>query len=438
MSSGTGSGAGEEPGPDGAAAERADEIMEGLSALIDADDPGVLDALRAGQAELEDLAARFAGEDWLVPVLLYYRGAVRQELWGRLGDPADRDAAFDLLLPAAENTPNPDEAVVFTLLTAAWDCHTQAPSPRAREAFIRWATLLLARLIADPATPPGDEDVLKLRVQLALMLCDRAKAGGGDRLVDLDRAFELLTLAVESMPEPDPEVVSDLLDAALERHQEAPSPRARDAFIAWATWLLGQPSARPGQPDGLFTDDYPTYLNMQAGSLLNDRADAAGGQPGPGDARRLADLAAAIGHYEAVLAARPAGRPERTEFLAYTVQAYWDLMVVGGVRGELVDRMTGYAREAWTAPDLPEEARAVVGLCLGLGLQEQFSRAGPVSRCRRARPGRRRAVGGTARVARRGSGSRPHRGDHAWPAAGEQGAANGRPGQHARGGRAPA
>ena len=39
----------------GAAAERADEIMAGLSALADADDPGLLDALRAGQGELEGL-----------------------------------------------------------------------------------------------------------------------------------------------------------------------------------------------------------------------------------------------------------------------------------------------------------------------------------------------------------------------------------------------
>lgn len=118
MSSGTGSGAGGEAGRDdgGAAAERADGIMADLSALVDAGDPDVL------------------------------------------------DAAFELQLRAAESTPDPDEAVVFALLTAAWDRHAQAPSPRAREAFISWGTRTLARLAADPGTPPGDEDVFQLRL----------------------------------------------------------------------------------------------------------------------------------------------------------------------------------------------------------------------------------------------------------------------------------
>ena len=104
--------------------------------------------------------------------------------------------------------------------------------------------------------------------------------------------------------------------------------------------------------------------------MLNERADA-------GDGDRAADLTAAIGHYEILLASSPSGDPERAEFLAFTVKAYWDLIDAAGSRDELVDRMTGHAREAWTAPGLPEEIRPNVGLFLGLGLLEQFSRPGP-------------------------------------------------------------
>ena len=256
----------------GAAAERADEIMRYLASL-DAEDPGFETALRAGGLELATLAARFPSEQWLTCGLSGLRGTIFLELWRHYEVSGDLNAACELLLSAVEGTPEPDETAVPDLLLAVGERYQRSQSPRDRDALIKWGTWLLDGLVADPEIPPGDDDLVSLREQLAFMLNDRADARDGDQ---------------------------------------------------------------------------------------------------------HADLTAAIAHYEALLPVKPVGQPDRAELLAFLVHAYFDLIGAVGSTDELVDRMTGHAREAWSAPGLPDDARGVVGFCLGIGLLEQFSRPGPL------------------------------------------------------------
>lgn len=256
----------------GAAAERADEIMEYLASL-DAEGPGFETALRAGGLDLAILAARFPNEHWLTSVLSGLRGAVQLELWRHYEVRGDLNAACELLLSAVEGTPEPDEAAVSDLLLAVGERYQQSQSPRDRDAFIKWGMWQLDRLAADPEIPRDDAYLVSLREEVAFLLNDRADARDGDL---------------------------------------------------------------------------------------------------------LADLTAAIAHYEALLPVRPVGQPARAELLAFIVHAYFDLIGAVGGTDELVDRMAGHARKAWAAPGLADDARGVVGFCLGLSLLEQFSRPGPL------------------------------------------------------------
>ena len=172
-----------------------------------------------------------------------------------------------------------------------------------------------------------------------------------------DAGFEIAMRAGEA-------AVFDLVLACGERYEQSKSSRDRDAFITGGTWLLERVSADPDVPPD---DDDLVFLRTQVAYLLNDRADARDGD-------RIADLTAAIAHYEALLLVKPVGQPDRAELLAFLVDAHFDLMGAVGSTDELVDGMTRHALEAWSAPGLPEDTRGVVGFCLGIGLLEQFSR----------------------------------------------------------------
>jgi hypothetical protein len=195
---------------------------------------------------------------------------------------------------------------------------------------------------------------------------------------DLDAACDLLLTAVETsleLDEPDEDVVAELLLSVRERLHLAPAARDRDIFITWTTWLLDRLPADQEQTDSPAEDIDPLWLREQLALLLHDRADDAADSD-DGNGSRLADLNAAIAHYEALLPTRPVGQADRAELLAFLVHAYWDRMSLTGSQDESVDRLTRHAREAWTAPGLPEEGRAIVGMCLGTGLLEQFARPG--------------------------------------------------------------
>lgn len=262
----------ENPEPDDAdlAAERADEIMESLERILAIDGSDIPDALRSADAELVDMAARFAAVHWLLPVLACYRGFVRLELWQRLGGAADLDAACDLLCFAVESVPEPDASDVFCLLQAV-----------------------------------------------------------GSRL------------------------------------EKAPSPADRDIFISWGSWLLAQVPGEPEEPDGPL-GDHGRSLRYMLACLLHDRAES-------GDGDRAADLDAAIGHFEALVATAPDGPPDG-ELLGLLVSACWDRMDGDSSQYDQMDRLVRHAREAWAAPGLPDDARAPVGLYLGTGLSEQIRR----------------------------------------------------------------
>jgi CHAT domain len=190
------------------AAEEADAIMEGLARYLDADSPDILDAFRSAAAELAKLENRLATAPWLLPELAYYQGLIHQELWGRLGDPADLNAACKLLLQAIDGASQPDEEMVSALLSAIGDRLEKTPSSGDRDTFITWASWQITQPPAEPEQPdhPGNDDnLLALREQAALLLHDRADSGEGDRRADLDSAiehFEVL-IAATSAEAPD-------------------------------------------------------------------------------------------------------------------------------------------------------------------------------------------------------------------------------------------
>ena len=126
-----------------AAGNRADAIMENLAEILAADGPDVVDALRSADRELSALEPCFDPMPWLLPALDGYRGLVRQELWQRLGDPADLDAACELLLSAVAGPEEPDEGDVFELLSATGDRLQERPSAHDRDTFITWGSWLV-------------------------------------------------------------------------------------------------------------------------------------------------------------------------------------------------------------------------------------------------------------------------------------------------------
>jgi len=252
------------------AAGRVDAIMANLAEITAADDPGIADALRSADDELASLEPCFDPAPWLVPALDCYRGIVRLELWERLDDQADLEAACELLLSG-----------------------------------------------------------------------------------------------VLGSPEPDPDDVSSLVQALAERLMKSPSARDRDAFISWGSWLFSHPDVT-GQPDG--PSGMELLLREQLALQLLDRVEA-------GDGDRAADLDAAIGQYEALIVASPAGGPERAELLGMLVLACWDRMGGDASQQAELDRLVRHAREAWAAPGLPADLRSLVSLYLGIGLFEQFRRA---------------------------------------------------------------
>lgn len=221
--------------PDGVAAagDRVDAIMENLTGLLAADGPGIADALRSADRELSELEPCFDPAPWVLPALDCYRGLVRLELWRRLGDRADLEAACELLLSGVLGAQEPDQGDVFELLQAIGDRLEEDPSARDRDTFITWGSWLVSRLdaIGQP-DEPDDASAMgtALREDVALKLLDRVEAGDGDRTADLDAVIAHYETLVAGRPVADPERPSllgmlvltcwDRVDGDASRHQE--------------------------------------------------------------------------------------------------------------------------------------------------------------------------------------------------------------------------
>ena len=204
---------------------------------------------------------------------------------------------------------------------------------------------------------------------------------------DLDAACDLLTRSVAGGEDETDELTTCYLVHALrDRLDLLGNDADRDAFIAWGERLLGF-------PDEAGTDWLE--LRDRLGTELFGRAESAD-DTGPGAAGRLADLDAAIGHLEAVLAATEPGEPGRVYLLGMLARACWLRMGDDHSRPADVDRMTSYARQAWTASEegtapgegiasgddaasgegLSPRDREMAGLYLCIGLQERLLRPG--------------------------------------------------------------
>jgi tetratricopeptide (TPR) repeat protein len=197
-----------------AAAGRADAIMETLAEMLaadgpDPDGPDLEDALRSADDELASLESCFDPTPWLLPALDCYRGAVRQELWERLGDRADLDAACELLLSGVLGPPEPDPDDVFSLLQALADRLRESPSAGDRDIFIGWGSWLFSQpdVTGQPDDQPDGPSELELllREQLALQLLDRVESGDGDRTADLDAVIAHYEVLVAASPPGQPE-----------------------------------------------------------------------------------------------------------------------------------------------------------------------------------------------------------------------------------------
>jgi hypothetical protein len=203
---------------------------------------------------------------------------------------------------------------------------------------------------------------------------------------DLDAACDLLTQSAAGDEDETGELTAFYLVLALrDRLDLLGNDADRDAFITWGERMLGF-------PDEAGTD----WLDLRdrLGTELFGRAESAA-DTGPGAVARLADLDAAIGHLEAVLAAAEPGEPGRVYLLGMLAHACW-LRVGDHTQHAEIDRMTSYARQAWAASrergasgegGAPEEEaasreelsprdREMIGVYLCIGLYERLRRPG--------------------------------------------------------------
>jgi tetratricopeptide (TPR) repeat protein len=176
---------------------------------------------------------------------------------------------------------------------------------------------------------------------------------------DLDDAIELLSGAAEQA-EPAPQIVESLFLSLWDRAELSDSAADRDASIRWGQVLLGIVGE---------TDDSAPALHSMLGLALLDRA-----EDSPGT--RAADLDAAIGHLEAERAASPPGDPGRAGQVAILADACWKRLDGDATDYAAVDRMTGYAAEAWQLLPTEDESSPLAGFYFAIGLHERLRRPG--------------------------------------------------------------
>jgi tetratricopeptide (TPR) repeat protein len=172
---------------------------------------------------------------------------------------------------------------------------------------------------------------------------------------DLDRAIELLEIAVSA--EPQPRTVAYLAFGYSDRLDLRGDPGDRDRLIGWCQRLL---SLGPPAAEG-------TLIRQLLSSALMDRAEA-------NPQTRRADLDAAIEHMESELVETPPADPSRALLLAMLATACWQRLDRDASRYDEVDAMTAYAGQAWAALAADDEDRALIGFYLAAGTHEQFLR----------------------------------------------------------------
>jgi hypothetical protein len=158
---------------------------------------------------------------------------------------------------------------------------------------------------------------------------------------------------------PDPRIVRSLVPALWDKYALSADGADRDELISWAQVMLDLPGT--GEQDALSGHDL-------LGLVLLDRA-----RDSP--RTRQADLSAAIGHLEEVLARTPLADPGRASLVALLADACWRRIDGQASRAE-VDKMTGYAQEAWRLQRRGEPVHAELALYLAVGLHERLRHAG--------------------------------------------------------------
>lgn len=175
---------------------------------------------------------------------------------------------------------------------------------------------------------------------------------------DLDAVIDLL--AQIAGDEPEPSVLWGLVAALTDRIDLGSDPGDRDALIGWAQRLLDHPD--------ISAEDVGDIRDLLGESLL-DRAE--GGSP-----TRRADLDAAIGHWEAVLAAAPPADADQARLVTLLAHACWLRLDGDASRHDEVDQLVDYAGRAWQLVPPDDETKADIGFYLALGVHEQFLRPG--------------------------------------------------------------
>jgi CHAT domain len=175
---------------------------------------------------------------------------------------------------------------------------------------------------------------------------------------DLDAAIDLLLRVADA--EPGTQTLMYLVFALSDRVDVTSEAGDLDALITWGERLIGHPDTAAD----LAADSH----GLLGGALL-DRA--AVGSP-----TRTADLRAAIEHWEAALAAMAPGDPDRAGTLARLAHAFQVLLDGDASRYADVDKMTGYALQAWQLLPSGHELRPDAGIYLVEGLHERLRRPG--------------------------------------------------------------
>ena len=225
---------------------------------------------------------------------------------------------------------------------------------------------LSAVLGALPGDDPAWADIAETLGRLRYDRYDDSWPGGAPPdPADLDAAIDLLQAAVAMQAaagEPGRPAVLYLFLALSDRTRLRPDPADRDALITWGERLLVLDAA-----DG---DADPDLHDIVGGALLDRAEDAVS------PAVRRADLDAAVGHLETVLAATGPAAGDRAGLVAQLAHASWLRLDGDDAPAAEVDKMTAYATEAWRLLDPGDEARADIGVYLATGLYEQLRRAG--------------------------------------------------------------
>jgi tetratricopeptide (TPR) repeat protein len=357
------------------------------SRLAVADLAGADADLTEWSSRLEEFLARIEVGHPAYPAVLFGAGSASYECWIAARDPAVLDAAIRHTRACLAST-----AIWGSGTDDAETDHAGADPEAIIELRILLGFALSDRFLAtrwqlDPGDEAGiavaradrDHSVGQLRLVFeALDSADPRRLEVADVLgrmrhdcyddpwpgpgvpdpADVDAAIDLLTQVAAG--EPDCRSLWYLVLALADRVNLRSAPADQDALITWGLRLLDHPDAT-----GADIADVHDLL----GRTLLDRAEE---RPH----RRQPDLDAAIAHLEAALAAASPDATGRTGLLELLAHA-WCLRTDGDAsRYDDIDKMIGYAKQAWRTGSSADEVTPMTGVYLAAGLQERLRRPG--------------------------------------------------------------